>query len=119
MSTIVPQNLVRKLQRNAPLFAALGDGVRLTLLTRLSDGGLRSITTLSEDSSLTRQAITKHLRILEGVGLVRGIRRGRESLFQIESKRLTEASDLLGVISRQWDDALSRLKAFVEDGAGH
>ena len=89
--------------------------MRLTLLTRLSEGSQCSITQLAEGSTITRQAITKHLRVLEGAGLVRGVRRGRESLFQFEPKPLEEARDSLDVIARQWDDALARLKSFVED----
>jgi DNA-binding transcriptional ArsR family regulator len=104
-----------QLSRNAPLFAALGDKTRLTLLMKLGDGAPLSITCLAEGSTLTRQAITKHLRILEAAGLVRGVRRGRENLFQIKPKSLEEAKDALDVISRQWDLALARLKSFVED----
>jgi len=97
------------------LFAALGDEVRLALLTKLGDGILLSITQLSGGSTITRQAITKHLRVLQNTGLVRSIRRGRENLFQIEPKPLKEVGDSLHAISRQWDEALSRLKSFVED----
>lgn len=103
-----------RFRRNAPLFAALGDETRLTLLLKLGDGPLLSITRLAEGSTISRQAITKHLRILEDAGLVRGVRRGRENLFQLEPKSLGVARDVLDSISRQWDDALARLKAFVE-----
>ena len=96
------------------MFAALGDETRLTLVTRLSDGRPRSITRLSEGSKLTRQAITKHLLILENAGLVRGVRRGRENLFQLKADSLVEARRTLDNISRQWDEALGRLKTFVE-----
>ena len=97
------------------MFAALGDDTRLTLLVKLGDGQLLSITRLTAGSTLTRQAITKHLRILEVAGLVRGVRRGRENLFQLEPIPLREARDALESISRQWDQALDRLKSFVED----
>ncbi len=97
------------------MFAALGDGTRLTLLMKLADGSLLSITRLTEGSALTRQAITKHLRILEDAGLVRGVRRGRENLFQLEADSLREAREALDIISREWDNALARLKAFVEE----
>ncbi len=82
---------------------------------KLGDGPLLSITWLTEGSTLTRQAITKHLRILEDAGLVRGVRRGRENLFQLEADSLRGARDALDSISRQWDQALARLKSFVED----
>jgi DNA-binding transcriptional ArsR family regulator len=105
----------RELHRNAPLFAALGDEVRLTLLTRLSGGGRFSITRLTEGTPVTRQAITKHLRVLQDAGLVRNVRQGRESLFELEPKPLDAARRALEAISRQWDEALARLKAFVEE----
>ena len=115
MSTRTHKNEFRRFRENAPLFAALGDGVRLALLTKLSDGILLSITQLSGGSTISRQAITKHLRILQNTGLVRSTRRGRENLFQIEPKPLKEVGDSLNAISRHWDEALSRLKSFVED----
>lgn len=104
-----------RLRRNAPLFAALGDDTRLIILMKLGDGSRLSITRLSEGSTLTRQAITKYLRVLEDAGLVRGVRRGRENLFQLEPDSLKEVRDALDSISEQWDQALARLKSFVED----
>jgi DNA-binding transcriptional ArsR family regulator len=93
----------------------LGDQTRLALLTRLSDGAKCSIARLSEASPLTRQAVTKHLRVLQNAGLVRHTRRGRESLFQLNPEPLSEARRSLDRISQQWDQALARLKAFVEN----
>jgi DNA-binding transcriptional ArsR family regulator len=72
------------------------------------------IVRLTEGTPLTRQAITKHLRVLRQAGLVRAKRRGRENLFQLEPAPLEDASELLARISRHWDEALARLKAFVE-----
>lgn len=115
MSPRTHRGAVGKVKRNAPLFAALGDETRLTLLLKLGNGPLLSITGLAEGATISRQAITKHLRILEDAGLVRGIRRGRESLFQLEPDSLTKARDALDRISRQWDQALARLKSLVED----
>lgn len=96
-------------------FAALGDATRLSLVTRLSDGEPRSISQLAGDTAITRQAVTKHLRVLERAGLVRSERVGRESRFALEARRLAELRDYLDTVSRQWDDALSRLKRFVEE----
>lgn len=115
MSSIRHLSAARKLRRNAPIFAALGDETRLTLVTKLCGGSLLSIARLTEGSTLTRQAITKHLRVLQDAGLVRGVRRGRENLFELEPEPLDEARRALDVISRQWDQALARLKSFVED----
>ena len=115
MSRTRHESTVRKLHGKAPIFAALGDPTRLTLLVKLGSGSLLSITRLAEDSALSRQAITKHLRVLQEAGLVRGVRRGRENLFELEPERLEEARRALDVISRQWDQALARLKSFVEE----
>jgi DNA-binding transcriptional ArsR family regulator len=106
---------VAALRASAPVFAALGDETRLALLGKLSGGGALSISELTEGATVSRQAITKHLRVLEGAGLVRGIRRGRESLFELEPKPLEDARQTLERLSREWDEALARLKAFVED----
>ncbi len=98
----------------ADLFAALGDESRLRLLARLA-GGPVSISRLAEGSGITRQGVTKHLRVLARAGLVRGRRRGKESLWQLQRKRLDEARHSLDVISRQWDVALDKLKLYVEE----
>jgi DNA-binding transcriptional ArsR family regulator len=98
----------------APIFAALGDEHRLVLIAKLCTGEPRSISHLVAGSNLTRQAITKHLRVLERAKIVRNIRRGRESLFEFHPEPIEEASKYLDLVSEQWDQALSRLKAFVE-----
>jgi len=97
------------------VFAALGDPTRLSLLVKLSDGGRRSIAKLSADTRLTRQAVTKHLHVLEGAGLVSSAKVGRESQFAYRPEPLAQARSYLDAISAQWDDALCRLQAFVED----
>jgi len=104
----------REAGASADLFAALGDKTRLWLVARLSDAGPMSITSLTAGSRVTRQAVTKHLRVLEGSGLVQSRRRGRESIWQLEQKRLREARRYLDLISQQWDAALGRLRVLVE-----
>lgn len=99
----------------APIFAALGDETRLALVARLGREGPLSIAKLTERTTITRQAVAKHLRVLEGAGVVVGSRDGRESVWTLETKRLEDARAHLDVISRQWDDTLERLRAFVED----
>lgn len=99
----------------APLFAALGDETRLGLLARLSTGGPASITRLSEKARVSRQAITKHLEVLSGVGLVRTRREGRERICELEPARLGDAHAYLEGIAAQWDVALVRLKRSVEE----
>jgi DNA-binding transcriptional ArsR family regulator len=100
---------------HAPVFAALGDETRLSLIAELSNGEPRSITQLTERSALTRQAITKHLRVLEGAGIVHSLRSGRQSLFELDPEPIREANEFLEVVSEQWDRALARLKRFVEE----
>ena len=97
-----------------PVFAALGDPTRLALLAKLSDGEPRSISALSADSAITRQAVTKHLRVLEQAGLVRGKRVGRESRSVFRPDPVMEARRYLEAVSSQWDVTLERLRAFVE-----
>jgi DNA-binding transcriptional ArsR family regulator len=98
----------------APLFAALGDETRLRLILRLSSGGPGSVTQLSAKSTVSRQAISKHLRVLADAGLVRSTRRGRERIWDLEPERLADAHAYLDRISEQWDEALNRLRDFVE-----
>ena len=96
------------------MFAALGDETRLLLVARLSGGQPYSISQLTQGSKLTRQAITKHLRVLERVGIVHSVRAGRESRFQFDPQPIEGMKEYLDFVSKQWDEALSRLKAFVE-----
>jgi DNA-binding transcriptional ArsR family regulator len=98
-----------------PVFAALGDENRLRLLARLGSGEPMSISRLTAGSGITRQGVTKHLRVLAGAGLVRGSRRGKESLWQLERRRLEDARRSLESISRQWDESLAKLRIFVEE----
>ena len=100
----------------APVFAALGDPTRLELVARLSDGQARSITQLTDGLGQTRQGITKHLRVLEQAGLVSSIRIGRESQFAFRPEPISQARSYLDAVSMQWDDALGRLRRFVEEG---
>lgn len=104
-----------KVSEAVPVFAALGDATRLTLLRRLSVDGPLSITRLSEGTGVTRQAITKHLDTLGDAGLVRSARRGRERVWDLDLKRLEKAKQYLDQVAEQWDAAANRLKAFVED----
>ena len=99
----------------APLFAALADPTRLALLERLADGTPRPIVTLAAGRALTRQAVTKHLAVLRGAGLVARRPAGRETLYALQPERLAEARAWLDAIGAQWDDALARLKAHVEE----
>ena len=100
---------------HAPVFAALGDETRLALVAKLSGGQPYSISQLTKGSKLTRQAITKHLRVLANVGIVHSVHAGRESLFEFDPTRIKEMREYLDFVSEQWDQALIRLKSFIED----
>ena len=100
--------------RHAPVFAALGDETRLSLVAKLCERSPQSISRLTEGSNLTRQAVTKHLSVLQNAGLVSSIRAGRESQYELKVEPLESIKDYLDDVSKQWDDALGRLKAFVE-----
>jgi len=108
------KRLTAKPKAHARVFAALGDRTRLSLVAKLCSGQPRSITQLSEDSKLTRQAITKHLAVLERAGIVRSAHAGRERLFEFDPEPIDEAKEYLDLVSAQWDQALSRFKAFLE-----
>jgi DNA-binding transcriptional ArsR family regulator len=99
----------------APVFAALGDRTRLTLLLRLAGGAHLSIATLAIDTGLTRQAVTKHLRVLQGAGLVESAPSGRETRFAARPDALGPARAFLDNVTQQWDAALDRLRVLVED----
>ena len=99
---------------SAPLFAALGDKTRLRLVSRLCEDGPMSITRLTQGSTVTRQAITKHLRVLEEAGLMRSTRHGRETIWLLDLQYLEDARRYLDLISKRWDDALGKLREFVE-----
>ena len=98
----------------APIFAALGDEMRLRLIAALCVSGAMSITQLTSGTDITRQAITKHLDVLAAAGLVRDAKVGRERLWEFERGQLDEARRSLEVISQQWDHALAKLKRAVE-----
>jgi DNA-binding transcriptional ArsR family regulator len=106
----------RALRDAAPVFAALGDETRLRIVARLCDEGPQSIARLTDGADVTRQAVTKHLRVLADAGVVRGSRDGRESVWEIEPDRLEVARRSLEIVSARWDAAIGRLRAMVEDG---
>jgi DNA-binding transcriptional ArsR family regulator len=104
----------RGLAARAKVFAALGDETRLLLLAKLCKGQRYSISELTEGTKLTRQAVTKHLRVLERVRIVHARRAGRESLFVLDPEPMEELAAYLETVSKEWDGALARLKAFAE-----
>src|SRR5262245_58756006 len=97
----------------ADLFFSLGDGTRLALVTKLATGAELSATALSDGAGVTRQAIAKHLQVLEDAGLVTHEKRGREVLFALDARRLDEARSFLARVSAGWDRAIERLRRIV------
>jgi DNA-binding transcriptional ArsR family regulator len=96
------------------VFAALGDRTRLRVVTRLCRDGPMSLVRLTAGSEVTRQAVRKHLQVLARAGLVRGSRHGRESVWELDPRRLEIARRYLDLVSRRWDSTLDRLRAAVE-----
>ncbi|MBX3228165.1 MAG: winged helix-turn-helix transcriptional regulator [Labilithrix sp.] len=94
----------------SPLFAALGDETRLKLVARLAKTGPASISRLSAKADVTRQAITKHLEVLAGAGLVKSRRVGRERVWELDPARLADAHRHLDAIAKQWEVTLARLE---------
>jgi len=103
-----------RLRPQALVFAALGDETRLLLIAKLSEGRVYSIAQLTQGTEVTRQAVTKHLRVLEDAGIVHSVHKGRENLFEFDPRPMDELRAYLDRVSADWDQALQRLKAFVE-----
>ena len=115
MSRRSHSSVAAKWRTRAPfVFAALGDATRLSLVAKLCRGQTRSISQLTQGSKLTRQAITKHLRVLESAGIVQSVRQGRESRFEFDPEPMDGIKEYVDFVSEQWDHTLSRLKSFVE-----
>lgn len=114
VADIVPDIVPDMVPGAAPVFAALGDSTRLQLVTRLSDGRRHSISQLSTGLELSRQGVTKHLRVLENAGVVISQRRGRETRFMFAPAAIAPVRSYLDHVSAQWDQALARLQDYVE-----
>ena len=99
----------------AQVFAALGDETRLSLIARLCRVSRQSISQLAEGTALTRHAVTKHLQDLQRVGLVRSVRRGRETLFEFDATPIETMTQYLELVSAQWERKLGDLKTFLEE----
>ena len=99
----------------ANTFAALGDKTRLALIAKLCQLSPQSISQLAHGTKLTRQAVTKHLQILEKVGLVKSARKGRETLFEFDAAPIETMTQYLDLVSRQWEKKLTDLQTFLEE----
>jgi DNA-binding transcriptional ArsR family regulator len=99
----------------APIFAALGDETRLSLIARLCQVSGQSITQLAKGTKLTRQAVTKHLQVLERAGLVRSVRKGRETLFEFDATPIETMTQYLDLVTSQWEKKLTDLQTFLDE----
>ena len=99
----------------ATVFDALGDPTRLRIVVGLCDSGPRTTSEVTDVATMSRQATTKHLLLLEAAGLVHSTKRGRERIWAVQPESLSAASDYLDALSTRWDRAIERLRAFVED----
>ena len=93
----------------------MGDETRLSLIARLCRVSQQSISQLAEGTTLTRQAVTKHLQVLERVGLVRSVRKGRETLFEFDATPIETMTQYLDLVSRQWEKKLTDLQTFLDE----
>jgi DNA-binding transcriptional ArsR family regulator len=100
---------------HAPVFTALADPMRRSLLANLAETSPRTATQLAEEYPITRQGVLKHLRVLEEAGLVSVYQEGREKRFVLTPEPLGELEIWIKEISAKWDQRLLRLKAFVEN----
>ncbi len=99
----------------APLFAALGDETRLSLVARLCRVGRQPISQLAGGTKLTRQAITKHLHVLERVGLVKSAHKGRQTLYELDATPIETMTQYLELVAGQWEKKLTDLKDFLDE----
>ena len=114
-----PPTLEPAIAAAVPVFAALGDPTRLALVATLADGRPRSLSELSGGAPISRQAVSKHLRVLADAGVVGSVRQGRETRFALEPVRLAAARAYLDTVGRQWEAALGRLRVHLAgDGEG-
>jgi DNA-binding transcriptional ArsR family regulator len=97
------------------IYQALGDPARLTMVERLGENGPMTTLELVEGLGMTRQAATKHLVVLENVGLVTSTARGRQIMRELSLEVLEDAVDWLAERAKTWDRKLNALKKFVED----
>jgi DNA-binding transcriptional ArsR family regulator len=100
---------------DAPIFAALADPMRRSLLVNLAENSPKTATQLAgEYRTITRQGILKHLNILENAGLVAVNQKGREKRYSFTPEPLGEVDEWIKAISAKWDERLLRLKLLVE-----
>jgi len=96
------------------LWSAIGDPTRRHMLDLLLADGAHTATTLSQQLPVTRQAVAKHLAVLDRVGLVRAVPAGREKRYRIDDAQFARAVAQLNAVGASWDARLSRIKRMAE-----
>lgn len=96
------------------LWSAIGDPTRRRMLDLLLTAGAGTATTLSDDLPVTRQAVAKHLVVLDRVGLVHATTSGRERRYRIDEAQLARAVAQLSSVGSAWDARLHRIKTIAE-----
>ena len=96
------------------LWSAIGDPTRRRMLDLLLVDGHGTATTLSQHLSVTRQAVAKHLAVLDRAGLVRGSAEGRERRYRIDDAQFARAVAQLAAVGSAWDARLQRIKRIAE-----
>jgi len=102
-----------KADRTDAIFSALADATRREVIRALSQNGPSTATGLAANLPVTRQAVVKHLSALADAGLVTATRRGREKLYQISPRPLTDAVSWMADLGARWDERLAALKDHV------
>jgi DNA-binding transcriptional ArsR family regulator len=97
------------------VFFALSDDTRRHVVEQLGDGSTVTPSGLAEQLPVTRQAVTKHLAVLDAAGLVTKTRAGRETHYRLQPERLTEAAAWIAAVGRQWDERLARLEELLAE----
>jgi DNA-binding transcriptional ArsR family regulator len=108
MSTAVTEKI------DDDLWSAIGDPTRRRMLDLLLIGGDGTATTLAEQLPVTRQAVAKHLGVLDRVGLVRATPAGREKRYRVDDVQLARAVAQLSSVGSEWDARLQRIKRIAE-----
>ena len=98
------------------IFAALADPMRRNLLVKLAESSPKTATQLAQEYPITRQGILKHLTVLEAAGLVAVHQEGREKRYVLTPEPLSELERWIDTIGALWDERLSRLKTWLEQG---
>jgi DNA-binding transcriptional ArsR family regulator len=98
------------------VLAALVDPTRRRVLDAVATRGQATATILAAELPVSRQAVVKHLAVLDRAGLVEGRRAGREVRYAVRSERLADTARWMARVAAEWDDRLATIKRLAESG---